>query len=168
MASAATVGTAAHAMAEADITGQDVDLGTEDADLIARAQVAFEGYLTWKRMSALKLIAAEVALVDDKLGYGGTLDAVGVIEGKPALIDFKTSNHVRDSHILQLAAYANLWEQAHPDLRLTGGYHLLKFNKETGGFSHHQYPYGSLLPAWEAFKCCLTLHGLKKVVGGLT
>ncbi len=42
--------------------------------------------------------------------------------------------------LIQLAAYNLLWLENHPDRPLTGGFHLCRFSKENGDFSHHYWP----------------------------
>jgi hypothetical protein len=39
-----------------------------------------------------------------------------------------------------LAAYGLLWNENYPDHPLVGGFHLCRFAKEQGDFSHHYFP----------------------------
>ena len=83
--------------------------------------------------------------------FGGTPD--GIIEtgaGKTAIMDIKTSSGVYRDHLLQVAAYKHLWEENNPGLKITGGFHILRFAKEGGDFAHHYYP--ELEAGWEMFK----------------
>jgi hypothetical protein len=65
------------------------------------------------------------------------------------LLDWKTSNAIYRDYLVQVAAYKWLWEEVHPDQPLTGGFHICRFAKEHGDFSHHYYP--NLDEAWEQF-----------------
>ena len=64
-------------------------------------------------------------------------------------MDIKTSNGVYRDNLLQVAAYGYLWAANNPPDQITGGYHILRFSKENGDFSHHFYP--DLSEAWEMF-----------------
>lgn len=52
-------------------------------------------------------VAIEVVLFNSTHNYAGTADLLAKINGKLALIDFKTSKYVYEDMQLQLAAYAN-------------------------------------------------------------
>ena len=73
-----------------------------------------------------ELIANEQAYCSEKLGYGGTIDRVVRIIGELWLIDIKTSNYIHTSHELQLAAYAQMWNEFNPkyEIKNTGILHL--------------------------------------------
>lgn len=50
--------------------------------------------------------------------YSGTLDAVGMLDGKPIVFDWKTSSRIYDSMALQLSAYAQAYkEQTSADIK---------------------------------------------------
>lgn len=151
---AGEIGTAAHAMVEASIKGLDPEdaltasgLADEHKD---RARGAFKAYQSWASMSRLQIIDQEMRLVSEKYRFGGTPDAIGLVNGELCLVDWKTSNGVYADYLMQLAAYRQLWEEAHPDQPLVGGFHLCRFSKEYGDFAHHFYP--ELGSAWEMFK----------------
>ena len=87
----------------------------------------------------------------------GLEEAIGLIEGEPCLIDWKTSKKVYPDMLIQIASYGYLIEhglQQEHDYKPLGikikGFHLCKFSKEHGDFSHHYYP--ELNEAWEQFK----------------
>lgn len=102
----AAAGTAVHAMAEALIAGQPVEVPDE-----LRGHV--EGLARWLEASGLRVTISE-ALVwsdeDDDLGlcaYGGRFDALGTHPRHGAiLVDWKTSSGVWPEHADQLAGYA--------------------------------------------------------------
>jgi len=140
---AAAIGTVAHAMVELRINGNDpescVDLMTLDDAGQKRARNAFKMYETWASMSNLKILHQEIPLVSEVYRFGGTPDAIGLVNGELCLVDWKTSNGVYQDYLLQLAAYRLLWEELHPDQPLTGGFHLCRFSKDFGDFAHHYY-----------------------------
>lgn len=175
---AADAGTYAHALAEHDIKGGETPTPPSDADLRAKGEAAFEAYLDWKRSTRLYLVASEVALVATDFKYGGTIDAIGLIDGKLALIDFKTSNHTHPDYIIQVAAYAHLWEffgqpvvnelGENLGTKLDGGIHILRFSKEGGDFHHHKYRRERIVgQPWDAFLSLRHLYDCKKSIEGM-
>lgn len=153
---AADAGTVAHAMVECDIRGMDFDRTKHDAALLEKADSAFSAYREWRTQTQLKPVATEVALVSEEHQFGGCLDAM-LVQGKLSLGDWKTSNQVYGDHLIQLAAYGGLWREHHPDEPIHG-YHLLRFSKGHGDFSHHFY--ADLTGAWRAFLLMRELYDL--------
>lgn len=140
---ACDVGTAAHAMVECAIRGgkpyQCPELASMDGNMQLQATLAFENYEAWAMQSKLEIVAQEIQLVSERYKFGGTPDAIGRINGVLCLVDWKTSNGVYADYLLQIAAYRILWEENYPDQPLTGGFHLCRFAKEHGDFSHHYF-----------------------------
>lgn len=157
---AADIGTAAHSMVEEYINGFDPENADDflalEPESREKARNAFGMYQSWASQSKLEIIAQEVGLVSERYRFGGTLDAIGVIDGVLCLVDWKTSNGVYSDYLLQLAAYRVLWEEANPDKILNGGFHLCRFSKEHGDFAHHYYR--ELDDAWLMFEALLTAY----------
>ena len=147
---AADSGTICHAMVECDLKGipYTVEKWYEDK-VVAKAREAFQAYQSWKRQSKLKVISAEIPLTSQKYKYGGTPDGVVEVNGEVAIVDLKTSNGVYRDYLIQVAAYRQLWQENNPELKVNGGYHILRFAKEGSDFAHHFYP--DLSEAWEMF-----------------
>ncbi|KKK77777.1 hypothetical protein LCGC14_2850170 [marine sediment metagenome] len=137
---AATAGTMAHDLVEARINKRDEPELVGSEEVISKARAAFATYLKWQDMTKIEVRHTEIALVSEKHAFGGRPDAIGVTSDGLALIDWKTSNAVYADYILQLAAYKCLWEENYPDHPLVGGFHLCRFAKEEGDFSHHYFP----------------------------
>ena len=136
---AATAGTLAHELVEAHLNQRTVPDMMGDEEVGAKARAAFATYVRWHAMTKLLVRHTEVSLVSERHKFGGRLDAVGDVGGKLVLVDWKTSNSVYADYLLQLAGYRILWEENYPDHRLTGGFHLCRFAKEHGDFSHHYF-----------------------------
>ena len=139
-APAATAGTMAHDLVEAHINKRPPPELHGDPNVIAKAKAAFETYLKWADLNKLQIRHTEVSLVSQRHRFGGRLDAIGVDGNALILLDWKTSNAVYSDYILQLAGYKALWEENYPDNLLVGGFHLCRFAKEEGDFSHHYFP----------------------------
>ena len=60
-------------------------------------------------------------------------------DGKLCLVDYKTGSRVYSDYLLQVAAYTLLWNENYPDRPVTGGAHILCFNRDTGDFKHAYY-----------------------------
>lgn len=63
-------------------------------------------------------LAQELSLLDEDLGYGGTIDRVCLINGEVWLIDYKSSNYIHKGHELQLASYIALWNRFNPEQKV--------------------------------------------------
>jgi len=147
---AAESGTLAHEMVEAHIKGEKFEppFGTLDST-IEEANAAFDAYLNWEQTTRLNIVEQEMPLVSEAHHYGGCPDAIGEVNGRLCLVDWKTSNGIYPDYLIQLAAYKTLWEENNPDRPLGGGFHLCRFAKSHGDFGHHYFP--NLDEAWEQF-----------------
>src|SRR5258706_13815770 len=96
----------------------------------AKAEAAFQAYLSWERQSRLRILETEVSLVSEKHCFGGTLDAIGEIDGAACLLDFKTGGATYPDHLIQIAAYGLLCEENSKPERV-GDFHLLRCGKES-------------------------------------
>lgn len=141
---AATCGTLAHEMIEVHVNGYD-HLGLlkgVDEDIKVKALNAYHMAMDWMADSKIEIISKwqEIQMISEKYQYGGTPDAIGRnSKGELCLLDWKTSNGVYSDYGLQLAAYAQLWNENYPDEPLTGGFHICRFSKDHPDFSHHFY-----------------------------
>lgn len=135
---AADHGTHAHDLVEKHIKG--LDIFEELSVAPDQVKSALNAYLKWESMTKLKIVEQEASLISEVHQYGGTPDAIGEIGGELCMIDWKTSKGVYQDMLIQIAAYDILWHENHPDKPLTGGFHLCKFSKEHGDFSHHYWP----------------------------
>ena len=157
---AADVGTCAHAMVEADLKDKKFDAKPYPKDIVKKAKVPFEAWLEWKGLVDFSLLTSEESLISEKYQFGGTID-VAAIKKKICILDLKTSNGVYPDHIIQLAAYGQLWDEARGNV-IGGneGFYLLRLGKEEASFHYHYWP--KLTKAWKAFKLLLELHKLQK------
>lgn len=71
-------------------------------------------FVDWHGKYSPKVKHIELVLISDKLKLGGTCDRVYEIDGKTVLLDLKTSKSaIYDSHHIQCAAYAQMYEELH-------------------------------------------------------
>lgn len=162
----AEIGTAVHEMVEVWLVSQTVPTfealavkqGIESFsdDEKQRIQSGFDAYRSWERMTRLEITHQEIMLVSTQYRFGGRPDAVGIIDGAPCIIDWKTSKSVYPEMLVQIASYGHLVEHGLQQLdryKPVGikpqGFHLCRFSKEHGDFSHHYWP--ELQVGWEQF-----------------
>lgn len=153
---AADIGTCAHGMVEMSVNKRPLNeiaaylaATLSDDAMREKAHNAYRAYETWAKNFDVRIIEQELQLVSEQHRYGGTLDAIGIIGNQLVLLDWKTSNAVYSDYLVQLAAYAGLWNENRPEQPITGGFHLLRFAKEHGDFAHHHFP--NLDEAWKQF-----------------
>lgn len=145
---AADSGSVGHALVDAAIRGVEPDLSQYPDSARSGGETAFRAYKEFREQTKIEIIASEVPLVHEELRYGGCLDAVGRREnGKMSILDWKSGGLYPD-HLCQMAAYGALWEANHPR-DLIQEYHLCRFNKENGDFTHAYF--SDLSDAWMAF-----------------
>jgi len=126
------------------------------------ARMGFAAYLEWAEMTRIEIVEQEMALVSEKYRYGGTPDAIGYCNGKLSLLDWKTGR-VYSDHLLQLAAYRNLIRETRPEDKLES-FHMLRFNRDTGAFSHFMFPPEIVDLGWEQFKLLRQAYELDKKI----
>lgn len=64
------------------------------------------------------IIANEISLCSDNLGFGGTVDRIIEFGGKRWVMDIKTSNQMADTYVMQTASYAKLWNEFKADMKV--------------------------------------------------
>lgn len=155
---AAEAGTLAHEAVEAHVRGSEPKV-FPDSETGEKARKAFGAFLEWADQTQLKITHSEIPLLSQRHRFGGTLDAM-LVRGKLSLGDWKTSNKVYPEYLCQLAAYGILWEENYPDQPIEGGYHLLRFDKTYGDFSHRWW--AELETARKAFLLMRDLYGMQQ------
>jgi hypothetical protein len=108
----------------------------------------------------LEILETETPLVSELHGFGGTFDALAIISGKVALLDWKSGSGVYPEVIAQLAAYRQLLRERAGNKRHLApeGAHCLRVGKEMGDFHHHHYV-GEILDAgWRRFLGSMAMH----------
>jgi hypothetical protein len=106
-------------------------------------------------------VCLEISLVSELYQVGITPDGVGFAADELAILDWKTSKGVYDSHLLQVSSYKEIWNEVVPEHPVKG-MHILNISKESGAFHHHYFD--DLPEEWEAFKMARKLHDLHKII----
>jgi predicted RecB family nuclease len=159
----ANAGTAVHDAVAAILTGEEYQAPPEHARAV---EAGVEAFQSWMDATAIDPISYELPLVSEKHRFGGTPDLIGRDgHGRLILADIKTGK-IYPAAILQVAAYGILLEESQCDGVAPGepiaGYHLLRFDRDTGAFTHFSPPLDVVEEAADAFLMCLKLYHLSK------
>lgn len=161
---AGRIGTLAHIMIEQFIKGGSVNLDGYSPGEISKAKTAYYGFYKWFKDNDVKFLETEMQLVSDKYKFGGTFDAVAVVNGKIMLLDWKTTNACHDEFIIQLAAYRQLWAEnnEYDTIKIKGAI-LLRLDKdEKGVYEANYFKLKDLDWGWRIFKLILKIQGLQR------
>lgn len=123
---AADVGTRAHALISEMLKGQrDFSLEGIDGDVYN----AVAAFLEWYPKSGIKIYLSEICVASHKIKTGGSVDALAKTkDGKPMIIDFKTSSATYADFAYQLGGYALCYEEMTGDSIDTGA--IIRFSKK--------------------------------------
>jgi hypothetical protein len=158
-------GTIAHAMIEADLKGVEPDISLFMQEDISKAETAYLNYLDWRKQFNFEPVYVEKNLVSEKWQYGGCPDIIGKVQGRWAIVDWKTGK-TYENLFAQLVAYRELaYENDLIPFVTPVEFHCLRIpkNEDTPSF-HHSY-WGSLPPeAWDVFECALKMAKAKDIL----
>lgn len=160
---AASSGTLAHEMIEAYLHKRDPEGALKDQpeDLSEKARKGFRSFESWAARTKLEVVATEEALVSEVHAFGGTPDAVALVDGKLSVADWKTANRLYPDNLLQLAAYKALWEENHPSDKIES-FDVMRFSKDEADFVHAHF--GQLDDAWRLFMLYREAYELDKAL----
>lgn len=138
---AGEVGTYAHALVDAHLRQEEIPPAPTGftAEQIGQAGQAYKAFLEWMENSKLEIHSMETPLVSERYRFGGTPDGEAKSPKGLAIADWKTGNGIYPEMLLQLVAYDILIEEC-TGLRMEGGYHLVRFGKESARFTHMWIP----------------------------
>lgn len=64
-----------------------------------------EQFKNWMKDKDIKILGTEKFVINDEIGYAGTIDLILTINDIPYIIDIKTGKSIYTTHLLQLSAY---------------------------------------------------------------
>jgi hypothetical protein len=166
---AAETGTIAHTMVENLIKGKEEDFSAHP--LFTAANRSFQAFKQWVSRNDIQFLGSEISLVNQELGFGGTVDIVARVNGRVCIVDIKTSNQLCVEYHFQVAAYALLLETAtvddkgetrtfptySPDCAL-----LLRLDKRNGLFQEKWLVRDELKLPQEIFTSLISIFYLRK------
>lgn len=111
---AAAEGTETHELIEKYLNGEELVWINAETGKINYPLIVWQMVLRfadfWNTVKP-KIITTEQHIFSDKHRYAGTIDLVVEIDGELWVLDIKTSNSLHKSHDLQLAAYAEAFNE---------------------------------------------------------
>jgi len=120
---------------------------------------AVDAFLNWAKENRVKFTEAERKVYSRKYKYAGTCDAVAIVNGKPTIIDFKTSNAVYPEMFLQTVAYqAAIEEEMKKKFTHNLILRLSKENHEKGINSFEVLETANHRENFKAFLACKTIY----------
>lgn len=134
---ACDVGTTVHAWIEAYIKSvyekaPEPELPSDEA-----AMKSCWAASEWLRTHDFTPLATEQRIYSRKYKYAGTMDFPALVDGRLAVIDWKTSKAIYPEYAIQLAAYA----QAYTEMggALVSDLYLVRIGKDDGEFEARRY-----------------------------
>ena len=100
---AADIGTMIHEWVSNWILAKIKGLESPPEPVNEQMKKATDSFVDWAK--DVEFVASEEKIYSKEHGYAGTLDVVARIDGKPAIVDIKTSNGIYPSYFLQVSAY---------------------------------------------------------------
>ena len=164
MRDAADIGTLTHLLIQGHQQGFDVDTKDFTRNQEEAAMRAFSAYLKWTAKSKYTNLASEVALVNEELKIGGTMDGIGKVGDDLVLLENKTTKYgPYREHKLQVGAYTYMYEAAQPKAKIAYAL-ILRFGKEDSKFHVHTVKRDRLDICIEAFKKIVELYYMKNAI----
>ena len=128
------IGSKVHEVIEEYLTlGTTYGLKNLSSSMKNEVQTSFNNFLSWyKRVTVnfgwrIEIFASEIPLICP--WFGGTADAIMVINGRRYIIDFKTSKKLTLEYFIQVSVYKWIIDNFYPDLGVIDGIGLLRFDK---------------------------------------
>jgi len=157
----ADIGTLTHILVQCEFTGEKPDTSSFSKEQIDKAENCLISFYEWQKGHKIKPLLTEKALVS-RLGFGGTIDCLAMVDGAKTLLDFKTGKAIYDEYFYQLAAYNKLLqENGHPDVQ---NVRILRIGRdESEGFEERLIPVANLKAHWRIFASCLVIYKCRKI-----
>ena len=108
---AADIGTAVHAYLEKYLKAGINKQPLPDLPVNPLIKKAIEAFIAWTKENDVKFLNSELKVYSRKHKYAGTLDAEAIVNGKHAIVDFKTSSGIYPEMYIQTSAYAKALEE---------------------------------------------------------
>ena len=158
---AANVGTLAHLMVQnflQETKGDYSDFSSEEINLAENCLISF---YEWYKNNSVKPIFLEKGFVSELHQYGGTIDCYAVLNGKPTLLDFKTSSGIWPEMLHQVAGgYLQLLQEASCEVAQI---RILRIGRsEDEGFEDRMITNWNL--HWGIFEAALKIYNYQKLL----
>lgn len=91
------------------------DYGYPAMPINADLRRVIEDFITWYESQNIEPISPEQVFCSPTHMLAGTADLVCKVDGKLTIMDWKTGSGIYPEMFMQMAAYALMWEEEHPD-----------------------------------------------------
>lgn len=113
---AATRGTTVHRLAETYVSRDPIGFHEAWQSAMPDARANWEPLRAHLDNHVTAMYGLEQRMFSDALRMAGTSDFIGVYDGLPSIIDYKTSANIKergaiDGYFIQCASYATMWEE---------------------------------------------------------
>lgn len=106
---------------------------SNDLPIDKRVVSCVDAFFKWAIEVDFKPVVSELMVYSKKLGYAGTLDTAGIVNGVLSVIDFKSSKAYYDEMGIQISAYRHAYAEMTKAKRVDGMM-ILRLGKEDGEF----------------------------------
>lgn len=132
-------------------------------EVVVPSRVALHSFAMWCNRTRIKAVSVETPMVSERHRFGGTMDASAVvlIDGRVAIVEWKTTGDVYVEHLAQLAAYGILWKEAFS--QHVEEYHVVRPSRRNIGSCDHRM-YSDMGAAREYFLCLRRAYDLRAEV----
>ena len=153
------IGSLVHYLILCDLKKEKPDTSESSPADLDKAETCLIKYWDWQKAHKLETILCETPLVSELLGYGGTPDWFGKVDGELTIVDFKSGKGIYDEFIYQVAAYAHL--VAENNHGKTDVARIVRIGRnEDEGFDEKVIT--DLKRGFEIFSACLHIYNLRK------
>ena len=109
----------------------DAFIDKKEPILDDKTRPGYDNFHSWLKESGITLIKGDTLVYCHELMFAGALDALGMKAGKIVLLDWKTSNFLKDENALQAGAYSMALKDTY-GIQADEAY-VVRFGKETPG-----------------------------------
>lgn len=158
-AKAKDIGNLAHAMIENRVKKVTIpdEFGHLTEDQWQTAEDCLGDFNRWYENFGVEVLETEIGLVSEEHQFGGRPDAIARVNGKLAILDWKTSRGLYPDYLAQVAGgYLVLIEESGMFGKVEE-VHIIRISKESGSFNHHSWRRTHLQPAIDYFLTARTL-----------
>ena len=152
---ASTLGTTVHQWVEDFMAGNPQPIIEE----LRPTMLILQDWLESQKWEGLII---EAPITDTALGYGGRVDLIGVLNGRPTIIDWKTTAN-KDGKLKPYPEYCwqlSAYGQGNPNFDYINV--MISTNPEKPGINIHQWETQDILDGWQAFRSCLEIWRIQR------
>lgn len=122
-----------------------------------RVRNCVQAALKWIDEHKIEPILIEKPVYSRQYRVSGRLDKLALVDGRLAVVDWKSSKGLWPEYQFQTAAYTKFFEEEDPETRCDDRW-LVQLGKETGEFHAARFDRQSLEADFEAFAAAVTLY----------